>query len=273
LTITGEDVGVMLDMEEKPVQHPAQDEFVIVNKIILSYAHLGLVPLVIPPLLVDPPLPIERTPVQQGTDLQYLNQMAERHGYLFYITPGPLPLQNTAYWGPPRQGVPQKALSANMGPDTNVEEVNFENDSLVPTLVSGTVQDGFTNMAMRVEALTSTRTPLSRQPAWSANLPNVRRRQLRLSGLSSIQAFARAQGIVDSSQDSVTAAGSLNTLQYGALLWPRGLVGLRGAGGNYDGAYYVKSVTHAIRMNANEYNQRFTLTRGGTQALVSKVTL
>jgi hypothetical protein len=122
LTVTGEDVSVMMDLEEKSVEHPAQPEAVIALKIIASYAQYGLIPGVIPPPAIDVPLPTERTPVQQGTDLEYLQQMAARFGYVFYVTPGPAPLTNTAYWGPPvRVGVPQKAISVNMGPNTNAE--------------------------------------------------------------------------------------------------------------------------------------------------------
>ena len=138
LTVTGEDVSVMMDLEQKTVEHPAQDETIIAMKIIASYAQYGLLPLVLPPPTVDLPLPIQRIPVQRATDLAYLNQMAQRYGYVFYVTPGPAPLVNTAYWGPPvRVGLPQRALSVNMGPDTNVDAISFRYDALAPTMVSG----------------------------------------------------------------------------------------------------------------------------------------
>jgi len=271
MTITGEDVSVMMDLEEKSAEHPAQDETVIANKIILSYAQYGLVPMVIPPAAVDPPVPTDRTPVQQVTDRQHLIDMAARHGYVFYVTPGLVPGQNTAYWGPPiRAGLLQKALSMNMGPDTNVEQLSFSNDALRPAFQSGSVQDRQTNQATPVETFASTRTPLSSQPAWLVNQPNVRSRQFRRSGLNISQAYAQAQGLSDASTDDVvTANGELNALNYGDLLQPRGLVGLRGAGYSYDGAYYVKNVTHNIK--PGEYKQRFTLTREGTGALTPVV--
>ena len=68
--MTGEDVSVMMDLEEKSAEHPAQDETIIALKLIASYAQYGLIPVVIPPVVIDPPIPIERTPVQQGTDLE-----------------------------------------------------------------------------------------------------------------------------------------------------------------------------------------------------------
>jgi hypothetical protein len=271
LTVTGGDVTVMMGMEERSVEHPAQDETIIANMIILNYAQYGLIPLVIPPLSLDPPIPIERVPAQQGTDLDYLNTMAARFGYVFYVVPGPLPGANLAYWGPPiRVGVPQRAITVNMGPETNADSINFQYNALAPTLVSGQVQDRLTNEVIPVETFFSTRLPLSLQPAILFNQPNVRRQQFREGGLNVIQAFARAQGITDASVDNVvTASGELDALRYGAILTPRGLVGLRGAGYSYDGLYYVKSVTHNLARH--DYKQRFTLTRDGVGSILPVV--
>jgi hypothetical protein len=83
LTVTGEDVSVMMDVEEKSVEHPAQNEMIIATLLIAGYATYGLIPMVIPPPAIDTPLPIERIPVQHGTDLAYLTEMARRFGYVF----------------------------------------------------------------------------------------------------------------------------------------------------------------------------------------------
>jgi hypothetical protein len=262
LTVIGEDLSVMLDLEEKSVEHPAQDETVIATKIILSYAQLGLVPRVVPPLAIDPPIPIERTPVQQATDLGYLTEMAARHGYVFHVSPGPVPGLNTAYWGPPnRLDVPQRAISVNLGPESNAESVSFRNNALGPELQSGQVQDRVTNATVPVQTPASLRPPLSVQPAWFVNQPNVRRTQFRASGLNAMQALARAQGATDASIDAVSADGDLDTGRYGDLLQARGVVGLRGAGISYDGLYYVKRVTHTLARGS--WRQRFSLTREG----------
>lgn len=262
LTITGEDVSLMMDLEERSAEHPAQDETIIALKLIATYAQYGLIPMVIPPPVIDPPIPIERVPVQQATDLQFLRDMAARYGYVFYITPGPAPFTNTAYWGPPvRLGVPQPALSISMGPQTTVDQFSVRNDALGPTLMGGQVQDRLTNQTLPVQTFASLRPPLAAFPAWLFNQPNVRRRQFRESGVNVVQAFARAQGETDASVDAVSAQGELDALRYGNLLQPRALVGVRGAGYFHDGFWYVKRVTHTIRKDG--YKQRFTLTREG----------
>jgi hypothetical protein len=46
-------------------------------------------------------------------------------------------------------------------------------------------------------------------------------------------------------------------------------VGVRGVGTTYDGFYFVRRVTHAIKQG--EYSQRFSLSRDGTGALLPVV--
>ncbi len=270
LTVTGEDVSVMMDLEEKSEEHPAQPEMVIALKIIATYAQYGMIPTVIPPPSVDVPLPTERIPTQQGTDLEYLQQMAQRFAYTFYVAPGPAPLTNTAYWGPPvRLGVPQRALSVNLGPRTNVNSIDFSQDGLASTKVAGSVQDRRLNSKVPVQTFASTRVPLVREPAWLTQ-SHSRVRQFRTTGADTVQAYAQAQAETDAAADRVlTATGELDALRYEALLKPRGIVGLRGAGDTYNGSYYVQQVTHNIQKGS--YKQSFTLTREGTGALLPVV--
>lgn len=58
-----EDVSVMMDLEEKSAEHPAQDETIIALKLIATYAQYGLIPVVLPPPAIDPPTP---TPLTGG---------------------------------------------------------------------------------------------------------------------------------------------------------------------------------------------------------------
>jgi len=273
LTLTGEDVSVAMDMDKKRAEWPAMSEMVIANVIIGSYAQYGLVPMVMPPPTIDQPLPIERTPVQQGTDLDYLKSMAQRFGFVFYVESGPVPGVNTAYWGPPnRTGLPQRALTVNQCPEMNVDSINFTYNGLAPTIVDDVVQDKLTNSSMPVMTFASLRLPpLAAMPALPFQLPNVRTSLLdQSSGLSIIEAYAHAQGVTDKSVDSVvTAQGELDALRYGDVLTPRGIVGLRGAGFTFDGLYYVKSVSHSI--SKGKFKQRFNLSREGTGAITPVV--
>ena len=269
LTITGEDVSVMMDLKEQVRDHPVQDETIIANKIIASYlVPWGIVPKVIPPKFPDLPLPTEKTPVQAQTDLKYLQKMAERHGYSFYITPGPAPLANVGYWGPPER-IPGKlpALSVNLGSATNVESIEFANHALAATSVSGLAS--VAGFPIPFFALTYSRLPpLALMPPLPFQLPNVRETVMTdTKNLNYAQIQAKAQAITDRSMDGVvTATGELDALRYGALLTAHSVVSLRGAGLSFDGLYYVKSVTHTIRRGS--YRQKFALQREGTGSIV-----
>ncbi|HEX3530691.1 MAG TPA: hypothetical protein VH988_26810 [Thermoanaerobaculia bacterium] len=271
LTVTGEDLTLVMDQENKQAEHPAQGEMVIVFKILGRYSRFGLIPAVIPPKVFDVPVPTDRIPVQSGTDLAYLREMAGRYGYVFYVKPGPAPFTNTAYWGPPiRFGTPQHALTVGMGHFTNVDSIHFENDSLQPTLVTGKVQDRKTNKVSPVKIFSTLRLPLAQKSVLTTQRKNARKVPFRDSGLTTSQARARAQAMTDESMDRVvTATGELDTIRYGHVLEARKLVGLRGVGKSYDGLYYVKSVTHRLRPGA--YTQSFVLTREGTGTTVPGV--
>ncbi|MBA3240807.1 MAG: hypothetical protein H0T60_06230 [Acidobacteria bacterium] len=301
LTVTGEDVSVMMDMKQETFAWPAMSADNIARLIVLKYAQYAIIPQVSPALFPSPPLPTERVPVQTMSDYQYIQFLAARQGYVFYVEPGPLPNTNVAYWGPPKRvGLPQKALTIAAGPDSNIQSISFNYNALAPTTVSGHIQDSRLNVSMPVLAPVPARVPLSAMPAALVNQPNVRQSFLPVTreqaeeqesasqtgattaagrsyaharttpGLDLAEALARAQATVDASTDNVvTATGELDAVEYGAILKARDLVGVRGVGFTYGGNYYVQSVTHNIR--EGEYKQKFTLAREGTGALLPLV--
>jgi hypothetical protein len=271
LVVTGEDVSVMMDLEERIVEHTALDEASVATVLIGRYGTYGLMPSVTSPSTSDRPTAVQRIPRQRGTDLAHLNEMASRFGFVFYVVPGPGAGTNTAYWGPPvRSGPPQPALSVDLGVETNVEQISFRSDGLAPVKMVGRIYDRDTARTVDVRSQDSRRSALSARPDWQVNLPNVRTRLFSGTGLTGAQAMARAQGAAEASTDSVTATGTLDALRYGHLLTARGLVGLRGAGASNNGLYYVKRVTH--RIQRGEYTQNFVLTRDGSGSTLSAVT-
>ena len=274
LTVTGEDIGVLMDMDEEVVEHHALPEPGIVAKILANYAPFGVVPNVIPPPVLDVPIPTERVPVQHGTDLEYIETMAARYGYTFFIRPGPVPLMNQAYWGPPVSfGLPQKALTINMGQADNVSSINFRYDALAPERVRGRVQDRRLNQGIPYATVGTLRPPLELRPALYTQRGDVRKRwNSDVAGLDAAGAAVRAQGMTDASVDNVVIAeGELDSVPYERVLETGRTVGVRGVGYSYDGFYYVRQVTHTIDLGnkeeATSYQQKFTLHRGGLGSL------
>lgn len=270
LHLRGKDLSFVMDREEREQTHPAQGPGEIATMILLRYAQYGIAPLVIPPLSADRPSPTERVPMQRGTDFAYLKDLAAAHDRIFTIIPGPVPLTSTGYWGPPpRIGVPQRAITTDMGPDSNVSGLSFENAAGGAAEVSGQVQDPATGQTMPVRSTVALRPPLAAQPS-IANRATVRTNLFQTQGApSAAQAMGQAQAQSDATTDTVKVTGDLDTARYGAVLNPRGLVGLRGAGLDHDGLYYVQSVIHKIARGT--WSQSFTLNREGTGTTVPMV--
>jgi hypothetical protein len=259
LHITGEDISLMMDLEEEQSAHPAVPDYAIVLQLVKKYARYGLVP-PLPPTNPEPLNP--RNPLEERTerpanltDRAYIEQLARQYGFVFYITPGPAPNVNTVHWGPPeRLPVPDGTLSVNMGPATNVESINFRVDSLLReelTFISNGREQTVSEPGAARKAI-----PLA------TNVPEAKRKKF-LSDADASRVASRAQGQVDQAFDKgVEVTGQLDALRYNGLLTPRTIVGLRGAGMTNDGLYYVKSVTH--RISKGRYTQDFQLSREGT---------
>ena len=116
LIVTGEDLSRVMDyIDFSGMPYPAMPPEARVLLILAKYAFLGIIPLVIPSVLIDMPDP-DRSHSRyiKGKDLGYIRALAEEVGYVFYVEPGPEPGTSVAYWGPEiKVGAPQKALSIN----------------------------------------------------------------------------------------------------------------------------------------------------------------
>ena len=261
LTLMGRDLSHSLDREVKQKEHPAQDETAIATLIALAYPQYGMMPMAIPPLVIDPPIPVDRTPTQNCTDWQFLRHMAKRHGYEVYVDPGPAPGTNTLYWGPAiLPGLQQKTISANMGANSDAHDISIAHSGEELSTVEGLVQDRLTGQTVPVLAPTSTRPPLGLVSESIRRLGKTRKKTVPTSGLNAMQAYARAQAMVDdSAANAIRVTGTLDNTRYNGVLKARGLVDLRGVGLSFDGTYKVAEVRH--RITPGNYTQNFTLTR------------
>lgn len=264
LTVTGKDVSVMLDLKEKNADYPNQPDFVIVSQLLAQYAIYGLVPQPAP--TTDVPIELERVPRQHETDLKFIQRLAQKNGYVFYVEPVTFGV-NTAYWGPEtRASLPQPALSTNMGHYSNVKSLNFSNDGMAPVGTEGTFVEPITKTAIPIPPLPSLKVPpLAAQPAAPQRTQLLRDTANQNPSSAAVSAVAAATN----APDAVTGQGELDAVRYGYVLRARKLVGVRGAGLNYDGFYYVRKVSH--RISRGTYTQSFTLSREGTGTLTPVV--
>jgi len=131
LTITGEDLSVLMDVVEIKAPFPAVPEIGQIYLALAPFAMFGIIPVVIPPIIPVIKTPVTSWDTQTGTHLSFIRNIAQRSGYVFYVNPGPLPGQSIAYFGPDiNLPIPQPALNVNMDAHTNVESLSFSLDGM-----------------------------------------------------------------------------------------------------------------------------------------------
>lgn len=269
VTVTGEDLTKVMDMVDfSGLPFPALPIEARVALLCAKYAPFGLIPLVIPVLFPDVPIPVDKIPAQQGTDLQYIRCLADEVGYVFYVEPGPTPGTNIAYFGPEiKVGVPQPALNVDMDALTNVESLSFSFDPTKGVLPVVFIQNPLTRVPIPIliPKLNPLQPPLGALPTPIANLTVLK----DTAKMNPMQAISSGLAEAKKSQDAVSANGTLDVLRYGRVLKARQLVGVRGAGIAYDGLYYVESVTSTLKRG--EFKQSFRLTRNGLVSITPRV--
>ena len=265
LSIKGEDLTRMMDVIDfgAMVAYPAMPAEARVALMVAKYAPVyGIVPLILPSVLVDVPLPTDKIPQQSGTDLTYINTLAERVGYTFYLQPGPVPGMSIAYWGPKLQvGIPflptPPPLAIDWDGRSSVESLQFSFDGFKKTqfVVLIKVDNIPVPLAIPVPDVTPLSPPLGRKDPVPMKVTPL----VGLSGYTPIEATVIALAKAADSANFISGQGTLDVLRYGTILPARTIVQVRGAGITYDGQYFVSSVTHTIKPGS--YKQSFTLER------------
>jgi hypothetical protein len=206
------------------------------------------------------------------TSKGYLNFLAKRCGYVFFVQAGPLPGQNIGYFGPDiNLPIPQPALTINMDAHSNVEALSFSLNGMAKKINIYTIFDPITQkviVPIPVPNINVLKPPLGLRPLPPSKIGFA-------DNTAKLFPDTAAQKIIgdlmssSNNPPSVTGNGSLDVMRYNGLLKARMLVGVRGAGLTYDGMYYVDSVTHNIK--PGEYKQNFTLSRDGVISNTPKV--
>ena len=269
LTVTGKDLTQVMDyIDFSGIPYPAMANEERVLLILAKYSMLGIVPMVLPSVLVDIPNPTQQIPRHKGKDLAYIKKLASEVGYVFYLDPGPVPGASIAYWGPEiKVGVPQPALNVNMDAYTNVESLTFRFNADSKSVPVVYIQNPETKITVPVVIpdITPLNPPLGLIPPFPKNIDPITNTAKYSPTRGMMTGLAQAAR----SADGVSGTGSLDVLRYGRALKARSLVGVRGAGLAFDGLYYVNRVTHQIKRG--EYKQNFSLGRNGLLSTVPTV--
>ncbi|MGO8892170.1 MAG: hypothetical protein ACLP8X_01245 [Streptosporangiaceae bacterium] len=262
LSVKGEDLTRMLDLVDlSGFPYPCMPAPARVALAVAKYIPLyGIVPVVMPSVLMDVPNPVEEIPLQEGTDLDYIQALAAEAGYVFFIQPGPLPGMNLAYWGPMlRTSIPflptPPPIAIDWDGASNVESLQFSFDGFAKTQwVVWILADGVT-----VPVPVPDTNPISPPLGQKEPLPLQIKPMSGLAKYTPVQAAGLALARAAATANVISGSGSLDVMRYGAILPARTLVEVRGAGVTYDGQYFVESTSHTIKRGS--YKQGFTLSR------------
>jgi hypothetical protein len=265
LSIKGQDVSQMMEfIDFSGLPFPCMPAEARVGLILAKYLPTyGVVPLVIPSVLLDVPNPADEIPTQVGTDLEYIESLAQTVGYSFFIQAGPVIGANLAYWGPMlRTQIPflpqPDPIAIDWDGRSNVESLQFGFDGTEKTQWVVLIE-GSTTLPVPIPIPVPDITPLS-PPLGQKSPPALKISPMSgLAGYKPWQAAGIALGLAAESANVVHGQGTLDVLRYGNILPARTVVQVRGAGITYDGQYFVESCTHTIKPGS--YKQSFTLTR------------
>jgi len=205
----------------------------------------------------------DHTLIQRGTDIQFLQQLAERNGYECFVEMNDAGEVEGHFHPPKHDGQPQGTLTVNTGAATNVNQFKAKFDMLGPATAKAATLDPDDASSQSGQADTATQ---GEGLGDASAVPADRPRTLLLSQLGMAQAGEvqrYAQAVVDRSSWAIVAEGELNTVAYGGVLKAKKPVMVRGVGQQFSGRYYVEKVLHTIAGDGT-YTQRFTLRRNAT---------
>jgi phage protein D len=259
LVVTAMDPTVLMHLEERVKAWPDMSDSDVANSIFSDSAYQFT------PVIESTNYTRNKddhTLMQRGTDIQFLQGLAERNGYECFVELNPSSGAVEGHFHPPRHDEePQGTLTVNMGASTNVNALRVRHDMIAATTATATVVDPDDASSEKNDAEESSQEGLGGEESTSTDRP--RKSLVGGTGIgNSGEAQRYAQAVVDKASWSVVAEGDLNTVSYGGVLRAKRPVMVRGAGRELSGRYYVDRVLHTIR-NDGTFLQRFSLKRNG----------
>ncbi len=266
INLSGMDASVMMSVEEKVATWPDMSDGDIVQQIVSTY---GL------PLQADPTATVHQeantTIVQRGTDIQFVQDLAQKNGMEFYLETDDSGTLTAYFCAPQLSGTPQADLAIQFGDQSNLKKFSAHLSGQRPLNIKAAQIDVDANSA---NVATASDTQLTKLGANDANaligsqldtlvVPKEAQAQMLVLGPPSsdageMQTFVQA--VRDEAAWLITASGEINSDAYQSVLRPRRLVLVKGAGSVYSGKYYVTRVVHEMN-HEGDYIQRFEARR------------
>jgi hypothetical protein len=251
-----------MDLVEQVRPFPAMPIHTRIQVILGGYGALGIAPSVVPPPIVETPVPTERVPYQVGTDYHYIRSLAATVGYRFTLDPGPAPGSSIAYWGPEPRDRTQPALVIDFDHPQDVTALQLRFDAAQRVAPQALVLDPSSKAPIPIPVPDIS--VLS--PPLGGTVPPAHRHQ-RLHTTAKLtpgETAGALLAVAARSAEAMTGRGILRVSRERASLRAGSIVEVRGAATPFQGLFAVSRVRHVITPHRHE--QEFELVRAGIGA-------
>jgi phage protein D len=267
LEIHALDTSVLMSLEEKIAGWPDASDSDIARRILDGYGVQAKVE-----STATTHQESDTTIMQRGSDIQFVRTLAQRNGMEFYFETDANSGDVTAFFRPPQlDGEPQPDLAIQFGDASNLRSFAARLAGQRPLHVKVQQVDVKANSANTAQAGNLGRIKLGANDLSElesstleglANPQDAVAQMLLLgpptSDATELQTLAQA--VRDDAGWCIVAQGEINSDAYQAVLRPRRLVLVKGAGKAYSGKYYVTRVVHEITGDG-AYTQNFEAVR------------
>ena len=203
-----------------------------------------------------------RNLVRRGTPMQFLRELARRHGMFVYVVPGDNPGVSTGVFKSPQpQGkvFPELLL---LGAERNISKFSARFEGLRPLRARAFSVDITNQAILSSEARDSSLTALGATPVHE--LLETPLTLLARTREDSSDLDAATTAVVDHSSWAYSAQAEVSADNYSGVLSPYRTITVAGVGGHLSGEWLISQVRHTI--NDAGYTQSLTLRRNARSA-------
>ncbi|MCK4764130.1 MAG: phage late control D family protein, partial [Candidatus Aminicenantes bacterium] len=256
------DASVRLDREEKRKAWPNKTDSDIAGEILNEN---GFTPQVEDTAIVHDEK--VSTIMQRETDLKFLQRLARRNGFQFYVQ------EDKAYFCKLNFDTPlQPVLAYNFGEETNLDSFHIEVNGLTAANVGAFQVDPLVKTTTDIMVLQSDQAVLGRvkpEEFSAAGVPQPLTMVSMNAVTGNVEMGTLCRSIFDRGQWFVTAEGTIPANIYGHVLEARKNVTVKGIGETYSGVYHITHVTHSF--TGSGYVQRFRAQRNALMVTGTEV--
>jgi len=205
---------------------------------------------------------LSRYLMRRGTPMQFLREMARRHGMFVYVEPDDSPGSSKGIFKFPQLESGDYPELLLLGADRNINKFSARFDGLRPLKASAFNVDITNQQVLSSETEQSTVDAQGDTPVHE--LVEVPTTLLARTREDTIDLDAATAAAVDHSSWSYSAKAEVSMDNYAGVLAPYRTIAVVGAGGHLSGEWLISQVRHTI--NDMSYSQAFTLRRNARSA-------